>query len=54
MVRPSGYTRDVSSWMVLELLEQQYQVEIGRCTYLFSRGDAMKNGMFESGLPNSR
>ena len=32
-------------------LERWYQVVTGRCTYLFSRGDAVTNGMFTTDFP---
>ena len=34
-----------------KVLEDGHQVEIGRCTYLFSRGDAWMNGMLNANLP---
>ena len=35
-----------------KVLEHGHQVEIGRCTYLFSCGKAMTNGMFVTSLPS--
>ena len=34
-----------------KVLEHGHQLEIGRCTYLFLRGGAFMNGMFDANLP---
>ena len=34
-----------------KILEHGHQLEIGRCTYLFSHGGALMNGIFDANLP---
>ena len=35
-----------------KVLEHGHQVQFGRCTYLFLRGNAVDSGMFETSLPD--